>query len=235
MIRFGTVAVGDGAPLGCARCTLPLSPSYHSAEDVTRALAAMAASWRDVPGPNVVLGGPEPFAHPQLPSLVAAAVDAGFQRIALETDGAALSVVENAEGLVGAGVRHVRVRVVTTDGGQAGSLVPRPSAVEAARRGVAAYRAAAERAGIRTVVTAIVPVCAHNAHMLPSTVADLAAWGVDAVRLEGAGVLAPDSSGVMAAACDTGMVNRLWVETDGTVPLSPSHALHEAQEGGSDD
>jgi len=232
VIRFGSTDVGDGVPLGCARCAMPNTPSYHSVADVTRALAELSGGWSGAPGPNVVLGGPEPFAHPHLPALVTAAVGAGFERIALETDGAALSVTDNAEGVLRAGVRHIRLRVVTTDERRAAELLPRPAVVSAARRGVTAYRAAAERAAVRAIVTAVVPVCTHTVDSIPSTVADLASWGVDAVRLETAGALPSEAAGLIAAACDTGMVNRLWVETDGGLPLPPSHALHAVPGGG---
>ena len=234
MIRFGSAEVGDGVALGCARCAMPRTPSYHSVADVARALTELAAGWSGTPGPNVVLGGPEPFAHPQLPALVASAIDAGFERIALETDGAALSVTENAEGVLRAGVRHIRLRVVATDEWRAAEFLPRPAVVSAARRGVTAFRSAAERAAVRAVVTAVVPVCTHTVDSLPSTIADLASWDVDAVRLEAAGPLPPDAAGLIAAACDTGMVNRLWVETDGELPLPSSHALHAVPEEGDD-
>ena len=49
-----------------------------------------------------------------------------------------------------------------------------------------------------------------------------------------AGPLPDSAAGVVAAACDTGMVNRLWVETDGNLPLPDSHRLHAVAGDSSD-
>lgn len=231
MILFHRVEVGEGTPLGCAQCAMPQTPAYHDPDSVESRLQSIADEPGRPPGPNVVLCGPEPFAHPRLPVLVASAVRSGFERIAIETDGAALSVRENAEGVLHAGVRHLFVRVVATDERAGARVVPRPTAIPAAREGVGAFLDAARTAGATVVVTAVVPVCAHNLASLSAMVADLAAWGVHAVTLYQAGELPSSAGTVIAAACDTGMVNRLWVEVRRPLPLPSTHALHVAPEG----
>ncbi|MBN1193543.1 MAG: hypothetical protein JXA36_07650, partial [Coriobacteriia bacterium] len=191
--------------------------------------------WEGGPGPNIVLGGPEPFAHPELPAIVAACKEAGVARIAVETDAAALSLSGNAEGALSSGVRHLLVRVLSGQDEVADRLSGRVGVASAARVGVASYLGGAERLGLTVAVTAVVPVCAHNLDMLPATVADLAARGFHAVRLITGGPLPSAASGIVAAACDTGMVNHLWVCTDGQLPLPPSHRLHGQADGAADD
>lgn len=233
MLDFVEVAVGEGEGLGCATCRARLVPSYRPADEVISEIRDVAARWGGRPGPNLVLCGPEPFAHPELPRLVAAAVEAGVERLALETDGGALSVSQNATGALRSGVRHLRVRVLAADAAVSDGLTGKPGLSASARVGIGLFLEAAAQDGVACAVTAIVPVCDHNLVMLPAIVAELAGWGVHAVRLVKACDLPDGAATDIAAACDTGMVNRLWVETDGRVPLPSGHALHEVPEAGS--
>ena len=230
MLGFIEIPVGDGAPLACLRCGGAPQAVYHATADVARRIAAVASGWTGGPGPNLVLTGPEPFGHPELPDLVIACQEAGVERIGIETDGRALAVSGNADGAVGAGVTHLRVRVLASDSRMADELSGRPGLLSATEAGVAAYRAAVERQGATVVITAIVPVCSHNLDTVPATVARLSAWGVDAVRLIEAGTLPGRASEILAAACDTGMVNRLWVECSPGLPLPASHVGHQVGE-----
>lgn len=226
MLEFVEVVVGTGAPLGCARCVPQASPEYLPSSDIISGIRDVAAAWESGPGPNVVLGGPEPFAHPELPALVAACVDAGVQRIALETDGAALSVPTNAVGVLRSGVRHLRVRVLDAEPGHGDVMGGRAGRTRDALAGMGAYLAAAGEAGLAVVVTAVVPVCRHNAETLSATIAELASLGIQAVRLVPSTDATTPPQALLAAACDTGMVNRLWVEVDPRLPLPDTHALH---------
>lgn len=226
MLEFVQVALGEGTPLGCTRCAAPVQPSYLPAVEIIARVRAVTEAWESVPGPNVVLGGPEPFDHPELPALVAACVAAGAERIALETDAAALSVPANAAGVLRAGVRHLLVRVLDADMTRGDAVGGRPGRTRDAIAGIRTYLSAAGEAGVPVAVTAIVPVCRHTAPALSSTIAELASVGVHAVRL----VPSQDNAGVtpalLAAACDTGMVNHLWVEADPALPVPDSHTLH---------
>ena len=226
MLEFVEVAVGEGDPLGCALCTPQAAPGYLPAGDLIARIRYAAAEWVTGPGPNVVLGGPEPFAHPELPALVVACVDAGMQRIALETDGAALSVPANVLGVLRSGVRHLRVRVLDAEATHGDVLGGRAGRTRDALAGVRAFLAAAGEAGLTVVVTAVIPVCRHNADALPATIAELASLGVQAVRLVPSADATTPAPALLAAACDTGMVNRLWVEVDPGLPLPDTHALH---------
>lgn len=231
MLTFDSIRVGDGEPLHCLRCAHAAPPAYHSAAAIAERIRAAAAAWEGQPGPNIALTGPDPFGHPELPALIAACAEAGAERIALETDGGALGAYRNAEGVLRAGVRHLWLRVLAA-GPLGDELSGHRELGASAHAGLRAYLDAAERDGAVVAVTTLVPVCRHNLAALPATVAALASWSVHAVRLSATSAPLPSSAaGVIAAACDTGMVNRLWVETDGVLPLPDSHRLHAVGEG----
>lgn len=226
MLEFVEVAVGEGEPFGCALCAAQAAPEYLPPAEIGASIRDAVTARPQGPGPNIVLGGPEPFGHPELPALVAACVDAGVQRIALETDGAALSVPANALGVLRSGVRHLLVHVLDAEAGNGDAMGGRPGRTRDALVGIRAYLAAAEEGGIPVVVTAIIPVCRHNADTLSATIAELASLGVQAVRLMPSADTATPQEALLAAACDTGMVNRLWVEVDPALPLPATHELH---------
>lgn len=226
MLDFAHIALGTGDGLTCTRCAPARDAAYLSAAEVITRIETAAQRWPGGPGPNIVLGGPEPFAHPELPALVAACVEAGAERICLETDGGALSVPANAAGVLRAGVRHLHVRLLAADAVLADELSGLRGRCGDALAGIEAFLAAAESEGARVAVTALIPVCEHNLGALPAAVAALARRGVHAVRLLGTGTLPRGAEGVLAAACDTGMINQLWVEADPALPLPQSHALH---------
>lgn len=231
MLEFVRIGVGTGSPLSCVRCGSRETASYLPSADVSAAIERAFAEWAGAPGPNLCLGGPEPFGHPELPALVGSCARVGAQRVALETDAAALSVQANARGVLSAGVRHLFVRLLAAEGDLGDSLGGRPDRTRDALAGVAAYLAEASQAGLTTAVTALVPVCAHNLKSLPDTVVRAASLGMHAVRLIAAAELPASAPAMVAAACDTGMVNGLWVETDGSVPLPESHRLHAVPRG----
>jgi MoaA/NifB/PqqE/SkfB family radical SAM enzyme len=227
VIEFVRIEVGEGAPVRCARCATPVTSEYRTTDSIVAEISAAAAASGDSPGPNVLLAGGEPFAHPELPALVAACVESGAERIGLQTEGGALAAHGNAAGVLGAGVRHVQVVVLAADDVIADGLTGRPGRTRAVEAGVAAYLEAAREAGVAVAVTAVVPLCRHTIPALAQTVGLLASWGVHAVRLVPGDEPLPDSASVMiAAACDTGMVNHTWVEVADGVPLPATHRLH---------
>lgn len=226
MLEFARIAVGAGSPCGCSSCGPSPESSYFPAEMVREAVQASVDAWSVVPGPNVLLTGPEPFDHPELPTLVTACVEAGAERVGIETDGAALSLPANATGAISAGVRHLFVRTPAAPDESFPSASGRANRSRDARTGVAAFLHAAEAAGVTVVATAVVPVCRHNLHALTETVLRAASAGMHGVRLLGGSDLPATAGALIAAACDTGMVNGIWVETDGRLPLPETHRLH---------
>ena len=230
VLESAHIPLGSGDGLTCTRCAPAREASYVPGTELENRIRTVAEGWAGGPGPNIVLGGPEPFAHPELPALVAACVAAGVERICLETDGGALSVPANAGGVLRAGVRHLRVRLLAGDAVLADELSGLRGRTGDALAGIDAFLEAADSDGARVTVTALVPVCQHNLASLPATVALLARHGLHAVRLIPGGSLPSGADSVLAAACDTGMVNQLWVEVDPALPLPSSHALHAVPE-----
>lgn len=225
-MEFARIAVGEGQPLHCAHCNSPAERAYGDAESIGGEVDRAAAASTDPTGPNLCLTGPEPFGHPELPRLVIACRHAGARRIALETDAAALSVRVNAAGLVAAGVHHLHVRVLHADEARGDELGGSAGRTRDSFAGIAGYLEAAQAAGVDAVVTLRVPICEHNVVSLPEIVTRAAALGVHAVRLLGTSPLPTSASAFIAAACDTGMVNGVWVEAAESLPVPDSHSLH---------
>lgn len=234
MIAFVEAALGTGGGVRCTRCHgEPDGASFASVAEVEAAIASAVARSREAggPGPNVALAGPEPFAHPELPAVVAAAMRAGVRRLRLDTSGAGLLSPANAAGVLGAGVRHVEVVLLGGTPGVHDALAGRPGAFDAAVAGMRSFREAADAAGERVSVVVRVPACRHNLRETPAAVAAAVEAGADAVTIalaDGGADLAP-SLAWLRSACDTGVVNGVWVEVDG-VPfcLLPEHSLHVA-------
>lgn len=229
LIPFGFITLGAGGLPRCARC--PASGPglvFGESTEIRTRIDEAVASWVCVPGPNLVLGGAESFAHPDLPALVAYAVQAGVERLALETGGGPLATGENAAGALHVGVRHIVVHYVPRD--EPVSDTPASTDTEAlALSGIRAFRRAAKTRGAKVAISAVIPVCRHTAPHLPSAVADLADAGVGSVSLVGDAEALAGSAllAQVTAACDTGVVNGVWVDVSG-VELPVSHSAHVA-------
>ena len=232
MLVFEPVEIGRGHGIRCTRCHPDREvPVYRSAADVLVDVGAVVAVWPGGPGPNVTLTGPEPFSHPDLPAIVTGAIEAGVSRLRLEVDGGAFSRPGNAEGALGAGVRHVQVTLLGGTVGVHDALAGGPGAFDAAVSGMMAFDEAVRTAGVDAIVTVLVPVCRHNVADLSAAVGAAVGAGADAVllRVEDGGIDLKAATPWIVAACDTGVVNRVWVEVEG-VPfcMLPGYDLHVA-------
>ncbi len=229
MIRFSEIAVGSGGGVRCMRCHPVRPDEFDPVEEVVARIQNAAATWVGRPGPNVALGGAEPFGHPALPDLVAAAMRSGVQRLRLDTDAGAMRSPNNAAGVLSAGVRHVRFTVLGGTPGLHDALAGTPGGLDATSAGIGMFGDAAAAQGTRVCVTALVPVCRHNVHDVPAAVGSAVAIGADSVviRVElSAGDLAAAARWVMSA-CDTGVVNGAWVSVEGMPgALLPGYGLH---------
>lgn len=229
MLEFARIAVGEGVTASCSRCGGTVPRSHFPTERVREAIVAAIAADGDPTGPNVCLTGPEPFEHPELPRLVETCVRAGARRIALETDAAALSVARNALGVISAGVHHLHVRMLETDPVRGEALGVAAGRTVDSLAGIEAYRDASRAAVVPVVISILLPVCPHNLGALPEMVVRAATLQVDRVRLLPAAPLPSSAPALLAAACDTGMVNGVWVEAAEALGLPASHRLHEVR------
>jgi hypothetical protein len=229
MLEFVEVPLGSGGSGGCARCSRPETPHYRPSFEVAAEVEAACRAWGRVAGPNVALVGPEPFASEELPAIVTAAVTSGVKRLRLDTDAAALGHPDSASKVLAAGVRHIRSTLLAGSAEAHDALAGKAGVFDSTVAGLLQFAAQAESSGIAVSLTARVPACRHNMHELPGAVIAAAETGVRYVLLEVADP-ALDISAAMpwiAAACDSGTVNSVWVEVAG-VPycLAGSHGLH---------
>lgn len=203
----------------------------RDAGDVIAEVECVVSSWEGAPGPDVSFGGAEPFSHPALPDIVAAAVRVHVQRIRLETDAVALGHADNASAVVTSGVRHLRVTLLGGSPGVHDALAGEPGVLERTLAGIGGFVQAAERAAVEVAPSVRVPVCRHNVRDVPAAVTA----GIDAGA--GSALLVVDDDGLdlrgaapwLEAACETAVINRRWCEVEG-VPycLARGWELHLA-------
>jgi hypothetical protein len=231
VLHFAEVSLGAGRGVRCRRCHGTAdAPTFLDAsvlvDRITEAAAGTVA-----PGPNVALTGPEPFDHPDLPALVTAAVRSGVARLRIDTDGAALANPANAGGSIAAGVRHIRVTLLGGSPGTHDVLCGTPGAFEAALAGMRTYARAAEEQDTAVSLSVLVPVCRHTVRDLPTAVAAAGEAGARSVllRVDDGGADLRAALPWMTAACDTGVVNGVWVELEGVAHcMAPAYVLHLA-------
>jgi hypothetical protein len=203
--------------------------SYRPLGEIAEEIEYICSTWEGLPGPNIALMGAEPFGHPELPALVSSARGAGCRRLRLDTDAVALRTTQNAGGSLMAGVRHVRWSLLGGTPGVHDALIGDPGALAASVEGVRSFLAIAGAEDVPVSVSAIVPVCRHNAHDLPAAAGIAVDAGANGVllRIEDGGMDLASALPWVVAACDTGVVNGVWVEVEG-VPfcLLQGYDLH---------
>lgn len=234
MIEFVEISVGSGGVVSCALCARPKERTLRAGSEIIAELDACARTWSAGPGPNFAFTGAEPFAHPDLPSLVEAGREHGAQRIRLRTDAGALAIAGNAAGVIHAGVRQIEVVLLAGDAATHDALAGREGLFDAAIEGLGAFVSAAAAADAHVAVCALIPVCAHNLAHLPAAVSACAAAEAVAVVLQVPASLAESSAARewIGAALDTGTVNGVWVSVEGIpaekLPRAPLYALAAA-------
>jgi len=215
VIEFFEIPIGEGGVLACTRCAAHQGPRADWPLDRIAKQLDSAAKVETDTSRNVSFMGFEPFRHPELPQLISAAVESGFDRIRLQTDAGALAQASNAAGAIGTGVRQLEV-VVLGDAATHDALAQRPGHFELARAGVEAFRSVAEREGVHIWVSAIIPACRHNIAVLPAAVAAAAHMGAQAVVIDASGFrVKADAEALLDAALQTGTVNRVAVSVRG--------------------
>ncbi len=212
MIEFAEVSIGRGQLPQCRSCAAQaasVQPAPRSLTEVAADLTRIAEAWGESPGPNCSLVGFEPFAHPELPKLIAAATAAGFTRIRLRTDGGALAQPGNADGALAVGVRQLEL-IVLAEGEAHDKLTGRPGLYAAMERGAAAFRSAAERSGAAIALAAFAPACRHSISHLPHALLGAASLGAESATIDVSALSAtPANVALVRAGLDTATVNRV--------------------------
>lgn len=212
MLSFATIRIGKGSPVPCSRCCRREPEVLRPASEILGEIGSLSPS-PDSPIHGISFGGAEPFHHPDLADLLQAA-RSKTGRIRLETDATALASPGAAEDAIETGVRHLQFRLLAPDLESASNG---GEGLERTLLGVSAFADAAGRAHAAVHLTARLHVCSHVLEYLPDLVALSAEAGARAVYL---GVEDPAldlASAVpwLEAACDSGVVNRTWVQVEG--------------------
>lgn len=223
MLAFAEVPIG-GAAIRCRRCpggeVSPDAPVAAIADGVRRAAGRS--------GGCVALAGGDLLAREDWTEVLAASLGTGARRLRVDV-GPSLSEPGLAARALSHGVRHVRVSVLTVDPDAGDSLAGIPGCAEAVLGGVDAFVGAADAMGIRAAAGALVPVCRHNLHDLPATVTALAEAGTAMIelRVTDPSLPAAPTAPWLAAAADSGTVNRAWVMIAGfPADALPGYGLH---------
>lgn len=214
MLLFRDIPLGGGDEAVCRRCAAAGSPvpGAQTADPTARIDAALSAT----PGAGVFFTQVGAADHPGLPGLVEHAARAGAPRVAVSASGRSLSDPAVAARLVDSGVRIVEVTFLGSCAQVHDALTGVPGDFDAATAAVANVRSTADARGLEVAVRGRVRVCHHNLQDMPATVMRLAEMEVANI------ILACDptmdtrrSADWIAAACDTGTVNRVWVAVSG--------------------
>ncbi|GAB4275518.1 MAG: hypothetical protein Kow0056_05170 [Coriobacteriia bacterium] len=222
MIQFARIEIARGGGL-CRRCPRP-KHEFLPTEQLLGVVRSNAAAVG-----NVFFAGHRAAGHPDIQALAKEAARAGAQRIRVQ---AAHGInPEKIPTLLSAGVRQVSFTIAAANPRVLAAMGIAEKKLEAFKSAPEALREAARADSQRVFVHVRIPVCRHNVHELPGAVALAAEVRADAVTLEpvDGGLDLAGSAPWIAAACDTGMVNALWVDVEG-VPycLMPGHELHQA-------
>lgn len=213
MLVFCDIPLGGGDEVSCRRCALSVPrPPAGTTEPTARIDSALDAT----PGAGVFFSDVGPLDHSDLLHFVRHAARAGASRIAVRTSGRSVDDPAAAADLLQSGVRIVEVTFLGSGPQTHDALAGTPGAFDATATGVGNLLAAAEELGIRVAVRGRMRVCSHNLQDLPTAVMRLAEMGMSSLLLVCDSALDPRrSADWVAAACDTGTVNRVWVAVSG--------------------
>lgn len=220
MIAFAEVPIGTGGITSCVRCSPPTQSPPRPLAAIDADLSHASAAFHRDAAPNVAFVGSEPFAHPELPQVIAAATARGFERIRLRTDGGALVLHGNAHGVLGAGVHHIEV-VLLGDQLVHDKLSGREGLFDSALMGAKAFAAAASDSGVDVCLTVFAPICKHNLSALPAIAVTAAVMGASSITFDATGIArTPQSEAFMESALSTSTINLIaatvlgWPDVD---------------------
>jgi MoaA/NifB/PqqE/SkfB family radical SAM enzyme len=214
MLAFHEVPLGGGDDVRCRRCPVAAAPSPPEVDAAVQRIDDVLAG--EAAQAGVFFTGIGSVDQQDLLRLVEHAARSGVQRIGVRISGRPLSAPMAAEDLLRRGARIVEVTFLGSCADTHDRLAGSPGGLDAAFAAVRNVLDAGERLGVRVAVRGRVPVCRHNLQDLPATVMSLAQSGVSSILLACDETLDPRrSADWVAAACDTGTVNRVWVAVSG--------------------
>jgi len=226
VFRFERVKMSAGGR-SCVQCGREPVSTLTPASIEEAIASAYEAAKGDALGACIAFAGGEPLADPDLERYVTRARESGFQRIRVETHGGVALQPEAARRLVKAGVRSLCLVMLGADEDAHDGLCGEKGSYAALGSTAAAFLEAGS--DIQIALSAEVPVCRHTVRSLPAIVTHAAELGASEVALD---IGDPtfdllQAAPWVAAACDTGTVNVVWVQVRG-IPfcMLPAHGLH---------
>ena len=184
MLTFARISLGNEPVGGTGLCAL-CAGRRTFARDVEDAVADVncAGGLADGLCEGILFDGYEPFAHPNLVELIQQARTIGVERIALHTDGGALSRVDNARGSMDMGVRIFEISIFGATQEVHDRIAGIPGLFEAMSAGITQAHTIAQEAGYSITLIASLDVCKHNAAYFLDIVSFCLEKGFDAIRL----------------------------------------------------
>lgn len=189
MYQLQYIALGTGGIAACTRGTSGAASPF-SREEVTERISQLSENTLGQTGTTsqgVILGGFEPFHFRELVQVLSELRDGqkySVDRIGLQTDGGALSVVSNAFGSIDAGVTLFEVFLRGGDEHLHDALTSPKGSFHLAQEGIATVQKASNELKKPVFITGVVAMCRHNSKHLPSIVSAFVRLGVDAIRVE---------------------------------------------------
>ncbi|MCL2332748.1 MAG: hypothetical protein FWC54_04605 [Actinomycetia bacterium] len=229
---FQLISLGAGGVAPCAQCARVADVPAASREP--RKTEAVLAELAEIRQADVAFGGFEPFAHPDLPRLIAAARDRGACRLLLQTDGGALAQGGNAEGAAAAGVRVFEIVYHAGDEDADDTCTGRPGLARARREGIAAlHRVAAQHPDWHLMICGRATLCRHAGRGAALTGIAQAAVrdGLDALRIQARDPGAVPAATQLDAAAEILTPSGIWLFGDACQSLlegaAPYHLRQE--------
>ncbi len=228
MLRFHEVRLGAGEEAACRRCASaseiePVEPAAGSSAVLDIELTAANSA-------GALLTGTGSLDPGSLVEYAARLAALGVGRIGVRISGGNSTDSTPMRLLLESGVRVIEVVFLGSGPELHDALVGTPGGFDRAVGAIHACSEAAGELGVKVAVRGRIRLCAHNLHDAPAAVMRLAEMGVTSIVLECDPRLdVRRSAEWVAAACDTGTVNRVWVAVtgmpDGALGDKALHAL----------
>lgn len=173
MYSFELQSLGEGGIAPCKKCVNPSPTPYPLNTLLNKAFDAE----------NYLFYGFEPFAHPELVTLLSSPELSKVTRLGIMTDGGALASPQNAAGVLSSGVRVFEIVLRGGDALTHEGITARPGLFNAALKGIANLKRSAAEQNIEIFITGLAEICRHNEHALIEIVRCFVEAGVDAIRV----------------------------------------------------